>query len=169
MTNWIERARTVIRKTTAPEASIGQDVPLKTEKGTAPELPILPILALTLCGDEDTQPPESLHAERHFQSSLPASDTIRDRLPELALPTCPALPKGVRLIRWEPKPAPVAIDVCSLVVDIPEFIHGELRALNSRLNDPGTIRGGFTVWQMLDRLARAGLVVELEPKGGANQ
>ena len=78
----------------------------------------------------------------------------------------PPMPKGVRLIRWESKAAPVAIDVCSVVVDISKFIEGELRALDSRLNNPWTIHGGFTVPQMLDRLAQAGLEVELEPKGG---
>src|ERR1035437_9450095 len=29
----------------------------------------------------------------------------------------PTMPKGVRLIRWELKTAPVAIDVCSVVID----------------------------------------------------
>ena len=81
-------------------------------------------------------------------------------------PKVPAMPKGVRLIRWEPKAAPVAIDVCSVVVDVPKFIEGELRALDSKLNNPQTIRGGFSVPQMLDRLAQAGLEVELNPKCG---
>jgi hypothetical protein len=85
-----------------------------------------------------------------------------------ALVAIPPMPEGVRLIRWEPKPAPVAIDVCSVVVDVRKFIHGELRALDSRLNNPWTIHGGYTVPQMLDRLAQAGLEVELDPKGGAN-
>jgi hypothetical protein len=43
-----------------------------------------------------------------------------------------------------------------------------LRALDSRLNNPWTIHGGFTVPQMLDRLAQARVEVELEPKGGAS-
>ena len=77
----------------------------------------------------------------------------------------PPMPEGIRLIRWEPKSAPVAIDVCSVVVDVPKFIESELRALDSRLNNPRTIHGGFTVPQMLDRLAQVGLVVVLEPKG----
>lgn len=80
----------------------------------------------------------------------------------------PPMPEGVRLIRWEPKSAPVAIDVCSVVVDVPKFIEGELRALDSRMNKPWAIHGGFTVPQMLDRLAQAGLEVELEPKGEAS-
>jgi hypothetical protein len=54
-----------------------------------------------------------------------------------------------------------------VVADILKIIEGELRALDSRLNNPWTIHGGFTVPQMLDRLAQAGLEVELDPKGGA--
>jgi hypothetical protein len=77
------------------------------------------------------------------------------------------MPKGVRLVSWNPKFAPVAIETCSIVVDVPKFIKAELLALDSRLNNPSTIHGGFTVPQMLDRLAQAGLEVELEPKGGA--
>jgi hypothetical protein len=81
-------------------------------------------------------------------------------------PKFPVMPKGIRLIRWEHKAAPVAIDTCSVVMDVPKFIEGELRALDSRLNNPQTIHGGFTVPQMLDRLAQAGLEVELDPQGG---
>jgi hypothetical protein len=73
-----------------------------------------------------------------------------------------AMPKGIRLIRWEPKTAPVVIDVCSVVVDVSKFIAGELRALDSRLNNPATIHGGFSVPQMLDRLAQVGVTVELD-------
>ena len=79
----------------------------------------------------------------------------------------PPMPLGVRLLRYEPKTAPVRLDVCSVVFDIPKFIKSELHALDSRLNSPWTIHGGFTVPQMLDRLAQAGLEVELDPKGGA--
>jgi hypothetical protein len=80
----------------------------------------------------------------------------------------PPMPEGVRLVRWEPMAAPVRLDVCSVVFDVPKFIESELRALDSRLNNPWTIHGGFTVAQMLDRLAQAGVEAELEPKGGAS-
>ncbi len=76
------------------------------------------------------------------------------------------MPKGVRLIRWEPKAAPVAIDVCSLVMDVPMFMESELRELDSRLNNPWTIHGGFTVPQMLDWLAQAVLEVEFVARTG---
>ena len=77
----------------------------------------------------------------------------------------PPMPEGVRLISWEPKAAPVGIDVCSVVLDVPKFVQSELSALDSRLNNPWTIRGGFTVPQILDRLAQAGVVVALNLDG----
>ena len=77
------------------------------------------------------------------------------------------MPKGVRLVDWQPKCAPVAIDVCTVVVDVHKFVQAELQALDSRLNNPSVIHGGFTVPQMLDRLRQAGVTVELDPKGGA--
>jgi hypothetical protein len=80
----------------------------------------------------------------------------------------PAMPKGVRLIRWEPRLAPVAIDLCSVVVDVPKFIESELQALDSRLNNPWTIHGGFTIPQMLDRLAQVGVLVGLEDVRGVD-
>jgi hypothetical protein len=108
--------------------------------------------------------------------SLDGTDTQEPRViektaisPVSKVPGVPTMPKGVRLIGWEPRPAPVAIDVCSVVVDVPKFIESELRALDSRLNNPSTIHGGFTVAQMLDRLAQAGLEVDLDPKGRANE
>lgn len=75
------------------------------------------------------------------------------------------MPEGVHLVRWEPKAAPVGIDVCSVVVDVPKFIETELRDLNSRLNFPWTIRGGFTIPQILDRLKQAGVEVEVHLQG----
>lgn len=78
--------------------------------------------------------------------------------------TPPTMPKGVRLVHWNHKSAPIGIDVCSVVVDIPKFIEAELRDLNSRLNFPWTIRGGFTVPQILDRLKQAGVEVEIDLK-----
>jgi hypothetical protein len=89
--------------------------------------------------------------------------------PVSKVPEVPTMPKGVRLIRLESRTAPVAIDVCTVVVDVSGFIERELRALDSRLNNPWTIHGGFTVPQMLNRLAQAGLEVELDPKGGASE
>jgi hypothetical protein len=77
------------------------------------------------------------------------------------------MPRGVRLVHWEPKTAPVAIETCSIVVDVPKFVKAELQALDSRLNHPLTIRGGFTVPQMLELLRQVGVTVEIDLTAGA--
>lgn len=84
------------------------------------------------------------------------------KVPKLA--EIPQMPNGVRLVHWDPQPAPAAIDICSVVLNIPKFIKTELQALDSRLNNPQTIHGGFTVPQILDRLAQVGLIVTVEVK-----
>jgi hypothetical protein len=127
---------------------IGTSISEKDKRTTSPASP-RPLESQTLCQKASPSPPASPLLSFDPQGILPA------------------MPQGVRLVRWEPKAAPVAIDVCSVVVDVPRFIESELRALDSRLNSPWTIHGGFTVPQMLDRLAQAGVEVELEPKGGA--
>jgi hypothetical protein len=73
------------------------------------------------------------------------------------------LPRGVRLVRYEPKPPPIAIDVCSIVVDVERFIQTELAELDARLHSPIQIRGGWGVFTILDRLRQVGLELEIEP------
>jgi hypothetical protein len=118
------------------------------------------------------EPPQSQAAASTCVAAMPDKEDTQeehDGAPyQEARSATPAMPKGIRLVRWEPKTATVLIDVCSEVVDVPKFIESELRALDSRLNDPWTIHGGFTVLQMLGRLAQAGVEVELEPKGVAS-
>jgi hypothetical protein len=36
------------------------------------------------------------------------------------------MPKGVRLVQWPPKVPPVAIESCSVVTDVPQFIQTTL-------------------------------------------
>ena len=76
---------------------------------------------------------------------------------------CPPLPKGVHLLRYEPKSSPVAIDVCSVITDVGLFIQRELEELNARLHSPVQIRGGWGVFAILDRLRQAGVELALEP------
>lgn len=75
---------------------------------------------------------------------------------------CPSLPRGVRLVRYEPKAPPISIDVCSVVIDIEKFIRGELTELCARLHNPVQIRGGWGVFTILDRLRQVGLEVEID-------
>ena len=74
------------------------------------------------------------------------------------------LPPGVRVVRCEPKQAPIAIDMASVVVDVEKFIRAELYELNARLCSPVQIRGGWGVYAILDRLRQVGVELELESR-----
>ena len=52
------------------------------------------------------------------------------QVPPDSLPNRPAMPSGVKLLRYEPKKPPVAIDVCTIVTDVSKFIQRELRDLD---------------------------------------
>ena len=164
MTNWLERAKTVFRNPPEPEPSIAQDTLRTNEESLGPELPILPKSAPAVSDDGGFSAAQA--AARWV--AHPATGAARGCYPpghrSQRPHTCPSMPSGVRLVSWEPMAAPVRLDVCSVVFDVPKFIESELRALDSRLNNPWTIHGGFTVPQMLDRLAQAGLEVELNRK-----
>jgi len=66
------------------------------------------------------------------------------------------------MVRYEPKSPPVAIDVCSVVVDVGKFIRTELAELDARLHSPVQIRGGWGVFTILDRLRQVGLELEID-------
>jgi hypothetical protein len=99
----------------------------------------------------------------------PSKPTKPDVEPEItgipASSTCPPMPIGVKLVRYEPRKPPVAVDVCTVVTDVPKFIERELRDLDSRLNSPWAIRGGWSVPEILDRLRQVGVGVEIDLKG----
>lgn len=75
------------------------------------------------------------------------------------------LPLGIRLVRYEPKEPPVAIDLASVVYDVDKFIQVELRELEARLCSPVQIRGGWGVYAILDRLRQVGVELEIVPSG----
>ncbi len=74
----------------------------------------------------------------------------------------PPLPLGVRLVSYAPKKPPIGIESWSVVTDVETFIRTTLADLDARLNNPVAIHGGWSVWQMLDRLRQVGLEVEIE-------
>jgi len=89
-----------------------------------------------------------LHGE-HIRYSIPSGDAeargllgeLRGRKGEVAdflrvRAEIPTMPRGVRLIRFEPKRGPVALDVCSIVTDVDLFIRRELEELRARLHSP---------------------------------
>jgi hypothetical protein len=78
----------------------------------------------------------------------------------------PAMPLGVRLVAWELKEPPVAIETCAVVIDPGKFAVATLGELRERLTNPRR-KYGWTVPQLIDRLAQVGVSVELDPKGGS--
>ena len=81
----------------------------------------------------------------------------------LGQPPCPYdIPNGVRLVSYVAKTPPVAVTVCSIVNDVPKFIRHALQELDARLHHPVQIKAGNSVFELLSKLADAGLEVCLE-------
>ena len=74
----------------------------------------------------------------------------------------PALPDGVRLIRWEPKAAPVRLSEYSTVTDTEKFIRTTLIQLAARLSGKDWLDGGWGLSGLLARLEACGCVVALD-------
>jgi hypothetical protein len=84
-------------------------------------------------------------------------------IPDLArTERIPALPPGVRLIRWEPKAAPIQLSRCLTVADVDKFVRSTLRQVEARLNGKGWLAGGWTLSTLLERLEACGCLVELD-------
>ena len=75
--------------------------------------------------------------------------------------TIPAMPPGVRLLDWNLKQPPVAIDTCSVVTDPALFVRTTLEQLRVALAKPERWVG-WTVVQLIDRLRQVGVDVGLE-------
>jgi len=98
----------------------------------------------------------SVPRETHIiQGAEPAPETAKVYYPY-------TLPEGVRLVRYTPKTPPVAVTVCSVVMDIPKFIEHALAGLAARLHHPVQIKAGDSVFELLSKLADCGLELRLE-------
>ena len=75
----------------------------------------------------------------------------------------PPRPPGTVLLSWELKPAPVTIGAGETVTDPAKFARGCLEQLGIALVNP-RCRVGWSVTQLLDRLAQVGVVVALQSK-----
>jgi hypothetical protein len=73
----------------------------------------------------------------------------------------PAMPPSVRLVRWNLKQPPVAIETCAVVTDPALFARTTLEQIRTTMAEPKR-RIGWSVPQMIDRLAQIGVVVALE-------
>jgi hypothetical protein len=73
----------------------------------------------------------------------------------------PRMPRGVRLLEWNLKEPPVAIETCAVVTDIARFAQSTLEQLRTALAQPKRWVG-WSVPQLIDRLAQVGIQVSLE-------
>jgi hypothetical protein len=71
------------------------------------------------------------------------------------------MPKGVRLIEWNLKQPPVAIESFAVVTDPDLFARTTLEQLRIALAEPKRWVG-WSVPQLIDRLAQVGVLVTLE-------
>jgi hypothetical protein len=75
--------------------------------------------------------------------------------------TAPDLPHGIRLVKWILNEPPVAIEACAVVVNPGLFARMTLEQLGIALAHPKRWVG-WSVPQLIDRLAQVGVVVMLE-------
>jgi hypothetical protein len=97
-------------------------------------------------------------------AASPVMEELRRHKPEIIelLAQRPTIPSGVRLIRWEPKTAPVQVSACSTVTDVKKFIFSTLRQVEARLQDIDWRAGNWTLSTLIDRLEACGCLVELD-------
>jgi len=72
------------------------------------------------------------------------------------------MPEGVRLINWEPKPAPVILTHYAVVTDVSRFIHITLLELKAALAGKRWQSGHWSVRELVDRLEECGVRVEVD-------
>ena len=77
----------------------------------------------------------------------------------------PPIPEGVRLIRWEPKPAPVILTHWAVVSDVVRFVHMTMLELKAALAGKRWLAGNYSVRELIDRLEQCGVVVEVMRHG----
>ena len=117
-----------------------------------------------------TYPPDRKHELEPILATLRATrQRVAGLVRELrqgvaAAPQCPPLPAGVKLVRYEPKKAPVAVAPVTIVIDVRKFIETHLAELDARLHHPVQIRAGGSVQEILAKLAEVGLELELRIK-----
>jgi hypothetical protein len=74
----------------------------------------------------------------------------------------PRLPKGVRLVRWEPKAPPVVLTRWSVVIDTHQFISSTLREMRAALGDKNWLAGNWSLRELTERLEQVGVLVEVD-------
>ncbi len=75
---------------------------------------------------------------------------------------CPyRLPDGIRLLSYSPKEPPVAVTVCSVVIDVPKFIQQTLGELDRRVNGSTPMKAGDSIQALFAKLEDCGVEVSL--------
>lgn len=103
----------------------------------------LPTTAVTLLGD----------LQRH---RIAVVEVLRSRH------LVPAMPQGVRLTRWDPKPPPIILTRWSVVLDTHGFIAATLLDLYAALAGKTWLAGNWSVRELIDRLEQVGVTVEVD-------
>jgi hypothetical protein len=101
------------------------------------------------------QPEVSIKRGHLLEQVAPQDDTTKAKIAEL--------PPEVHLIEWSLKEPPVAIETCAVVTDSDLFARTTLEQLRIALVNPKRWVG-WTVPQLIDRLAQVGVRVTIEPK-----
>ena len=71
----------------------------------------------------------------------------------------PVMPSGVRLLQWEPKPAPVILTHYAVVTDVLQFISMTLLELKAALADNRWLAGHRSSRELVERLEQCGVLV----------
>jgi hypothetical protein len=79
----------------------------------------------------------------------------------------PVVPTGVRLLRWEPKPAPVILTHYAIVTDVPRFISMTLLDLKAALAGKRSLAGHRSARELVDRLEQCGVSVVVSGRDGS--
>jgi len=72
----------------------------------------------------------------------------------------PAMPPGILLVSWNLKEPPIVIEYHAIVTDPGKFARATLAELRERLTNPKR-KYGWTVPQLIDRLAQVGVTVSV--------
>jgi hypothetical protein len=79
--------------------------------------------------------------------------------------TVPEMPPGIRLLHWKLKEPPVAIEMCAVVTDPSQFARVTLEQLAIAVSEQPKRCVGWTVPQLVERLAQVGVGVSVGSHG----
>jgi TubC N-terminal docking domain len=87
---------------------------------------------------------------------------IKANKPEIIriLATIPPMPEGVRLVHWEPKPAPIILTPYSVVTGVDRFVRMTLLELKAALVGNRWQSGHWSVRELVHRLEVCGVRVQ---------